>query len=142
MTRRSYRTLSPLVFTAVTLSVSFTSAQDPSQIGQWDPLISLPFGTAYGVLLKTGKVILIGGGADAAHGTGNKYALYDPLTGQFSSNNPDLEASPPDGHVLTCSGYSALRDGRILFNGGGLSEAGGTRATSVLTQTGSQAGRC
>jgi hypothetical protein len=98
---------------ALAISVISTkvSAQDPSQVGVWDPVITWPLEAIHMVMLHTGKVLAVGNTLTTEEYI-EGYFLFDPATGTCS------ELPAPQGHVLFCSGHSSLADGRVVFHGG------------------------
>ena len=96
--------------TSATITAKVNNApagSDPSVVGQWGPVISLPAVAIHSALLPNGKVLLFQG--DFAVG-GMQY-VFDPATGT-TVQVPDAAAD------LFCAGQAVLADGRVLVVGG------------------------
>jgi hypothetical protein len=112
-------------FTATVIS---TPTTDPSQMGSWSAPVTLPAGIVgvHAVVLRTGKVLLVGGGG----GVPAAYVL-DPVGLHGTTVNP------PDN--VFCGGETLLADGRVFFAGGLLAPApalaAGITATDLFDPT-------
>lgn len=89
---------------------------DPSLVGMWEPITSrfhhLPVHVA---LLRTGKVLAIGGSGNDPHNEGRPFRaeIWDPAQG---GDGQEVGANVPAD--LFCSGHAFLPDGRVLVAGG------------------------
>ena len=97
----------------VTVTVANGTGSEPSQVGQWGPLIPLPAVAIHSALLPSGKILLWQG--DFATG-GQEYVL-NPQTGSVVQI-PDAKAD------LFCAGQAVLADGRIMVIGGTKTDGG------------------
>jgi galactose oxidase-like protein/Big-like domain-containing protein/glyoxal oxidase-like protein/fibronectin type III domain protein len=98
---------------AVTVTVSNGSGSEPSQVGQWGPLIPLPAVAIHSALLPSGKILLWQGDFS----TGGQQYVLNPQTGNVVQI-PDAKAD------LFCAGQAVLADGRIMVIGGTKTDGG------------------
>ncbi|GAA4138244.1 galactose oxidase-like domain-containing protein [Leifsonia shinshuensis] len=102
----------------VTVTVS-NSANDPSVVGSWGPVVPWPEVSIHAALTDTGKVLTWQGDFSA---NGQQY-LLDPVSGDY--------IQVPNGAVdLFCAGQAVLADGRIAVIGG-TATSGGLGITAV-----------
>jgi chitodextrinase len=113
---------------AISVTVSNTSASDPSVVGQWAAPFAYPEVSIHAALTNTGKVLTFQG--DFAQG-GQQY-VYDP-------NNGSITQVPTAAADLFCAGQAVAADGRILVLGGTATSGGlgikAVTAFSPATQT-------
>jgi hypothetical protein len=81
-------------------------AQDPSIVGQWSPVQTLPIVAVHAHLLPTGKVLFY-------PYTDEPY-LWDPVTATITP-------AALSGYNIFCTGHTFLADGRLLVAGGHIS---------------------
>lgn len=98
---------------AVTVTVNNVGPADPSQVGQWGPLINWPQVSIHAALTPSGKVLTFQG--DFAQG-GQQY-VYDPSSGA-------IKQVPNAAADLFCAGQAVLADGRVLVLGGTATSGG------------------
>src|SRR5436309_1242352 len=103
------------VFCLFSLFVPLAAAQAQVQ-GQWQTLSNtMPVNPIHVALLRTGKVLAIGGSENYAPNLAAgqfRAAIYDPATG-----NVTIQNIPWD---MFCTGMSQLADGRVFIAGGNL----------------------
>ncbi|HEX3187659.1 MAG TPA: galactose oxidase-like domain-containing protein [Pyrinomonadaceae bacterium] len=95
---------------------SSVSAQDPSIVGQWSAVQTLPIVAVHAHLLPTGKV-LIYPYTDDPH-------LWDPATGTITS-------AALAGYNIFCTGHAFLADGRLFVAGGHISNNVGEAKAAI-----------
>ena len=83
----------------------------PSEIGEWGAVFPFPTLPIHSHLLPSGKV-LFWDRHDVPDVDGHP-RQWDPASGQF-----EMDAEPPEGHDLFCSGHTFLADGRLFAAGG------------------------
>ena len=88
--------------------VNVQAALDPSLVGQWTTLPTLPFFPVHAHLLPTGKVMIWPGDEGIS---GNDPRQWNPADASVT-----LLAKP--GYNLFCSGHCFLADGRLFVAGG------------------------
>ncbi|HEY2054863.1 MAG TPA: galactose oxidase-like domain-containing protein [Solirubrobacterales bacterium] len=97
----------------VKVTVSNGTGSEPSQVGQWGPLIPLPAVAIHSALLPSGKILLWQGDFS----TGGQQYVLNPQTGNVVQI-PDAKAD------LFCAGQAVLADGRIMMIGGTKTDGG------------------
>jgi hypothetical protein len=98
------------------ISASAAAIGAPSSVGQWTAPFAWPAVAVHMHLLPSKKVLSWGRG-------GGSY-IWDPATKVFTS------AATPS--LLFCSGHSFLPDGRLLVNGGHITDDHGLPATNIF----------
>ena len=90
------------------IAVSFASAQDPANVGQFSPVMNWPYKAVHAHLLPTGKVL---------YWSQYSYGYYPQLWNP--SSNTNTPATQTEANVF-CSGHAFLPDGQLLIAGGHL----------------------
>ena len=106
--------------TTVSFTVSNGSPTGPAAIGQWSAPFTWPIVGLHAALLPTGKIL-----SWADHSDGGGVQLWNPATGTFTSK-------PFPSANLFCAGLTFLADGRLLVNGGHITNYYGTRTTAIF----------
>ncbi|HZO90804.1 MAG TPA: fibronectin type III domain-containing protein [Chthonomonadaceae bacterium] len=89
---------------------------DPSQVGQWSPVSSMPYYAIHLHLLPTGKVLF--------WDRQSRQTLWDPETGSFTP-----AAQCP--YNIFCTGHTLLADGRLFVAGGHVVDGVGLPHASI-----------
>src|SRR5690242_4163224 len=97
-----------LLVLIVSLLLAAPVAAQPSAVGQWTTLPTLPFFPVHVMLLPSGQVMMWPGDEGIS---GDAALLWDPAT---ASTTPLAHV----GYDLFCSGHSHLADGRMFVTGG------------------------
>src|SRR4051812_44037292 len=105
---------------ALFLVATGASAQTPSTVGQWSPLVNWGMTATHAHLLPEGKVMWWPEFTD-----GDNPTLWDPVSG---TNSP----LPHAGHNVFCSGHGFGPDGRLFVFGGHIMDDTGLRTASVF----------
>jgi hypothetical protein len=100
---------------------TYTTANPPSQDGQFTQPISFPIVAIHVALLATGNVVMWQGEDNG----GPSATEYNPNTGTFTPV-PELISN------IFCAGFSALPDGRIMVLGGYGSDEQGNPVTEIF----------
>jgi hypothetical protein len=103
------------------LVLASPAAADPSEVGQWSPLVNWPISATHAHLLPSGKVFFFGEFEEGAQAP----RIWDPVT-------DTLTALPPPPHNIFCTGHSYLADGRMLLTGGHVSPHEGLPHTVIF----------
>jgi WD40 repeat protein len=89
-------------------------AANPAEVGQWSVPFTMPIEGVHALLLRTGKVLFLGGEENSSRK--DPCALWTPPPiGQDSEGSFTLLNQPNN---LFCSGHCFLPDGRVFFAGG------------------------
>lgn len=102
-----------IVGTAICPAVN---AQDPSIVGQWSAVQTLPIVAVHAHVLPTGKVLIYPYTDDPR--------LWDPATGAITS-------AAQAGYDIFCTGHAFLADGRLLVAGGHIANNVGEPKASI-----------
>lgn len=106
--------LTAVVFTA-SFSVALPSEGQPSQQGEWEPVIpkeTLDIQAIHMILMCNGRVLILSF-ETPPDGPGPNTVVFDPASGGITIPDP----MPAD---FFCGANAQLPDGRVLFAGGGL----------------------
>jgi hypothetical protein len=99
-----------LGFVILLVGIFFTcrpaTAQSPSTVGQWSPVMTWPFINTHSVLLPNGKVLWWPPWAD-----GDNPTIWDPVA------NTNTAISPA-GYNIFCAGLAVMGNGQVLITGG------------------------
>ncbi len=104
------------VLTLMAMALAPSLAAQPSQIGEWGPLIEgFPVPAVHSIMLHTGKILFFRGDGEDEGGVGDyKTHLLSLDTNEFETISMDAN--------LFCSAHTFLPDGRVLVAGGELEE--------------------
>jgi chitodextrinase len=109
------------VSASTSVTVSNTSPNDPSVIGQWSPVINWPMVAVHMTLLPTGNLLLF----DRMDMGGTAAQIWNPNTQVFSPvPNPTTD--------IFCTGHTFLSDGRVIVAGEHVADGVGTNESNVF----------
>ncbi|HYR88021.1 MAG TPA: fibronectin type III domain-containing protein [Terriglobia bacterium] len=110
--------------TSVSVTVSNSSPNDPTIVGQWSAPTTWPLVSVHLNVLPTGKVLAWDNSIDHANHL-NAAVVWDPITNAFTDvTNPAVN--------IFCAGQTQLADGKIIVVGGHIDNDIGINAVTVF----------
>src|SRR6266850_3316077 len=110
--------------TSVSVTVSNSSPNDPTIVGQWSAPTTWPLVSVHLNVLPTGKVLAWDNSIDHANHL-NAAVVWDPITNVFTDvTNPAVN--------VFCAGQTQLADGKIIVVGGHIDNDIGINAVTVF----------
>ena len=121
------RVLAALLIGGVLLASRAAAQSDPSQVGEWSGLISLPIVTIHMQVLPDGKLLAWGNSSVPPTDGKGPVRLWDP-----SAAEPVFQEAQNPFVDIYCSGHTLLADGRLLTIGGHIDSMVGSDATTTF----------